>query len=1046
MKFTKLFLALGVMAAWSISTNAQISVGLSGAPVDNFGTLPGIGSWSTKTLPGAGTAPETIAAMDQFVNGTTNAASTINTVVTSNTGNPPGTLATATWSSAGFYLQTRPTGNAATLLMATLTNNSGSQIYSFTMNYVYQQRLTITGLARETIPGHRVYYSVSGAAGSWIPLGNFGQSNPPSTDQNISIPVDLSGSPWPANTAMFLLFSDDNSNANADWANGLDSFAITSVATTILPTSIAITSPTNNQQVAQYANLTVTTVTTGSITNVDFLVDGLFVTNDTTAPFGGTVPVTLPPGTYRLTARATDATGAQVTSVPITFIVTTNAPPTLALTNSYSGTITGLTFLVGTPINIQASYTDDDTITNIEWRVDGSSYLTNRINNTQIYINPTEGMHTFSGIASDTRGQQTTASLTFTITNPPSPQFTVLQPNGDNWYYYATNTGAEPPPQGGGSLNWFDVEYDASSTFSGPSPAELGNGDIGDGYPEKTVIDIGLGQPRYMTVYFRKYFNVADPSLYPSIALRGLFDDGAVVHLNGVAVWTNNITVTTSPIGFTNAANGAVSETAYQAFNLNNVGLTHLLPGFNSIAVEVHQQNTNSTDLSFDFMIWGEIQTTPTVAISSPANGQAFAQCDPIIISATASSFVTNVDFYVDNVLVGSDGTVPFSFTNVGAASGPHTIKVIARDSFDVTVESDPVSITVVPNAPPVVTFTNSYSGANTGLVFLVGSPITCQFSVSDPDSALASVDFLVNDLVILTTNVAFGTLTVGDALAGNPTFTIRARDNCNGNSSASRTFSITNPPATSIVVSNGSRWKYFNTNASPLADGAGEWYVNGYNDSAWLSGFAEIGGGDAVLPPAVATVPERTLLDLGPTGARFTAAYFRHTFNIADPSAYGALTVWSMHDDGAVVYLNGAIVATFNLPAGPYSYTNLANAAVAGDGVTYFRSNITATLRTGPNTLAVEVHQNSITSSDLSFDLMLHAVAVAGPPLTIVLDSVADTATVSWAASGYVLQQAGSIAMPTSWTDVPGNPGSPVVITQVSTKGIKFFQLRQGP
>src|SRR6185369_2112212 len=37
---------------------AQISVGLLGAPADAFGSIPGAGSWSTKTLPGAAGAPE----------------------------------------------------------------------------------------------------------------------------------------------------------------------------------------------------------------------------------------------------------------------------------------------------------------------------------------------------------------------------------------------------------------------------------------------------------------------------------------------------------------------------------------------------------------------------------------------------------------------------------------------------------------------------------------------------------------------------------------------------------------------------------------------------------------------------------------------------------------------------------------------------------------------------------------------------------------------------------------------------------------------------
>jgi hypothetical protein len=371
-------------------------------------------------------------------------------------------------------------------------------------------------------------------------------------------------------------------------------------------------------------------------------------------------------------------------------------------------------------------------------------------------------------------------------------------------------------------------------------------------------------------------------------------------------------------------------------------------------------------------------------------------------------------------------------------------IKAIATDVFSNTGTSADVNITVAANVAPTVTFTNSYSGANTGLVFLVGSPITCQFGVSDPDSPLTSVEFLVNNLVILSTNVAYGTLTVGDALAGTSTFTIRATDNCGGFASASRTFTITNPPATLIVVSNGSSWKYFNTNAAPANDGEGDpWFVRDYNDSAWLSGFAEIGGGDAVLPPAAATVPERTLLDIGPTGARYTTAYFRRQFNIADPSAYGALTVESMQDDGAVVYLNGTIVATFNMPAGPYTYGTFASGAVAGDGTIYYRSNITASLVAGVNTLAVEVHQPDLTSSDLSFDLMLHAAALAGPTLNIANNGNGTvTLSVGAGVSGTLISTT-DISLPRASWNVVGAISSGAPVVRNATGTATFYAVR---
>ena len=114
LKKLNVLLLLGL--AWcgaSFSARAQIAVGASGSTLDAFGSIPAASSWSTKTLPGASAAPESDSTMDQFVNGSTNAASTITSQVDNTTGDPPGAAANARWTSSG-YLMTRPTGNAVT--------------------------------------------------------------------------------------------------------------------------------------------------------------------------------------------------------------------------------------------------------------------------------------------------------------------------------------------------------------------------------------------------------------------------------------------------------------------------------------------------------------------------------------------------------------------------------------------------------------------------------------------------------------------------------------------------------------------------------------------------------------------------------------------------------------------------------------------------------------------------------------------------------------------------------------------------------------------
>jgi hypothetical protein len=64
-------------------------------------------------------------------------------------------------------------------------------------------------------------------------------------------------------------------------------------------------------------------------------------------------------------------------------------------------------------------------------------------------------------------------------------------------------------------------------------------------------------------------------------------------------------------------------------------------------------------------------------------------------------------------------------------------------------------------------------------------------------------------------------------------------------------------------------------------------------------------------------------------------------------------------------------------MPQGDITSTSLARNKVSGeDERKYFAYNISpAVLQAGRNTVAVEVHQDSGNSSDLSFDLVLYAI-----------------------------------------------------------------------
>jgi hypothetical protein len=78
-------------------------------------------------------------------------------------------------------------------------------------------------------------------------------------------------------------------------------------------------------------------------------------------------------------------------------------------------------------------------------------------------------------------------------------------------------------------------------------------------------------------------------------------------------------------------------------------------------------------------------KTPPTVSINSPSDGAKVKGFVSISVSATDSSGISKVDFYIDNVLKTSDYTTPYvySWNSKSVKDGSHTITARAYDSFN---------------------------------------------------------------------------------------------------------------------------------------------------------------------------------------------------------------------------------------------------------------------------------------------------------------------------------------------------------------------------
>ena len=561
-----------------------------------------------------------------------------------------------------------------------------------------------------------------------------------------------------------------------------------------------------------------------------------------------------------------------------------------------------------------------------------------------------------------------------------------LVPFGSDWRY--RDDGSD---QGTG---WRATSFDDSGWSIGPAQLGYGEGD------EATLNSYGSDPAnKYITTYYRHAFNVPNPAIYNNLVLRLLRDDGAVVYLNGTEVFRTAMPAGT--VNSTTLASYEVNGLEEGLYFAKYLSPSSLVTGQNVLAVEVHQNSASSSDLSFDLELQGNFSfnnQSPTVAITSPANG-ASVTGNGIVLQATASDpdgVITLVEFFQGGVKIGEVSPAPpyasgsSSLTLATLCPGSYTFTARVSDNSAQSSDSAPVIVNVIPDST-VVVITSPTNGAE----FPAGADVLIQASVTDADGRVDRVEFYA------------GTNKLGESLtapyqwlwshpaSGAYTLTARAYDDC-GTVSTSAPVRIA--IGTFPLVTFGSNWRY-------LDDGSDQgtaWQAPSFNDSGWPIGPAQLGYGDG---------DEATVNSYGTNSAnKHITYYYRHAFNVPNPALYTNLVLRLLRDDGAVVYLNGTEVFRTAMPTGAVSSATLATYAVSGlEENLYFAKYLNpASVVAGSNVLAVEVHQNTAGSSDLSFDLELQAnFTFSNQVPTVAIISPTNGTVI--AGSNFVLQAASS-------------------------------------
>ncbi|WP_347372886.1 alkaline phosphatase PhoX [Aequorivita sp. Q41] len=157
------------------------------------------------------------------------------------------------------------------------------------------------------------------------------------------------------------------------------------------------------------------------------------------------------------------------------------------------------------------------------------------------------------------------------------------------------------------AVNWTELAYDNSAWANG-------HGTLGYGDPVNTNISFGPNSnDKYITYYFTKDIEVDLTTVADFVEFGMKRDDGAIVYVNGVEVFRDNMPE--EPTDYL-----TTSSTIIDGIN-ENIYFTQQLPksvfvnGINRIAVEVHNRDGHSSDLRFDMYI----KDAPQLAVDCSA-------------------------------------------------------------------------------------------------------------------------------------------------------------------------------------------------------------------------------------------------------------------------------------------------------------------------------------------------------------------------------------------------------------------------------------------
>lgn len=159
---------------------------------------------------------------------------------------------------------------------------------------------------------------------------------------------------------------------------------------------------------------------------------------------------------------------------------------------------------------------------------------------------------------------------------------TVFVEIGDTFRFFKGRSEPSMPVE-----EWRQVDFDDSTWLTGPTGIGYGDND------DTTVLNDMQGS--YVSVYFRRAFEVQNPLRFQALRFEIDFDDGYVAYLNGVEIARSGLSGRPPSHQVTAASHEAGSVETLDVSDRLNL----LVQGTNVLAVQVHNAGLGSSDLTF---------------------------------------------------------------------------------------------------------------------------------------------------------------------------------------------------------------------------------------------------------------------------------------------------------------------------------------------------------------------------------------------------------------------------------------------------------------